>query len=484
MEKDGILCRYRHNIPYADILEMPILGSQKVAFITLYIFIGISYYGDVTNITVVRRPYMTDSYPLLKPLTEQLMKEVIKYGILAVSTEQYQTVCNSIVKFAGATGAGSYSPELMASYKEFLDRRVSAGEICREYRRFQIRVIRMLSSLADGRQVDFSSAKCPLHKYPVSDEIAGLVEKILDTYPINDKTKKDLRAPTRHFLWYATRQGRAPESIDDATVMQFLIEEVSVSNSGSTGRTLRCVKYATEYLKNNGNHNIHRDYTLLKLKNDHRRIIPAYSEDEICSIVGAMDTDDVLGKRDRAIMLIAYCTGLRGADIISIKLTDIDWRNQKISVIQSKTHTPIISELNGETLNALADYILDWRPGCDVSEVFVTVKAPYRSLSKGFGSMIDKYCEKAGVQKIALRGFHSIRRSFETVMVSRGVPIETASQMMGHKTIMEDKPYITHNRSQAALVAMDFSDVPITAGFYACHSGTPSSETEVATYDL
>ena len=419
---------------------------------------------------------MADLHPLLKPLTEQLMKEVIKYGILIVSTEQYQIVCNSIIKFAEATGVDSYSPELMTSYQEFLDQRVSAGEICREYRRLQVRVIRMLASLADGGQVDFSSARCPLRKYPVSDEIAELVEKILDTYQISDKTKKDLRAPTRHFLWYATQQGLVPESINDTTVMRFLIEEIPASNSGSTGRTLRCVKYATEYLKNNGNHNIHRDYTLLKLKNDHRRIVPAYSEDEICSIVDAMDTDDALGKRDRAIVLIAYCTGLRGVDIISIKLTDIDWRNQKVSVIQSKTHTPIISELNGETMNALADYILDWRPECDVSEVFVTVKAPYRGLSKGFGSMIDKYCEKAGVQKISLRGFHSIRRSFETVMVSRGVPIETASQMMGHKTIMEDKPYITHNKSQAAFVAMDFSDVPVTAGFYACHSGTSSSE--------
>ncbi len=82
--------------------------------------------------------------------------------------------------------------------------------------------------------------------------------------------------------------------------------------------------------------------------------------------------------------------------------------------------------------------------------------------------MIDKYCEAAGVEKKALRGFHSIRRAFETVMVSRGVPIETASQMMGHKTIAEDKPYITHNRNESAFVAMDFTDVPITCGIYAC----------------
>ena len=84
--------------------------------------------------------------------------------------------------------------------------------------------------------------------------------------------------------------------------------------------------------------------------------------------------------------------------------------------------------------------------------------------------MIDKYCEKAGVSKIAFRGFHSIRRSFETIMVSRGVPIETASQMMGHKSIAEDKPYITHDKHHVAFVAMDFSDVPISNGYYSNHA--------------
>ena len=263
--------------------------------------------------------------------------------------------------------------------------------------------------------------------------------------------------------------------IDDATVMSFLIDEVPRSNGGSTGRTLRCVKYATEYLKAHGNQCLHRDYTLLKLKNDHRRIIPAYSEDEISGMAQAADTDSALGKRNLAIILVAYCTGLRGIDIIGVKLSDIDWHNQRVSVMQSKTHTQIVSELNGTTLNALADYILEWRPRCDIPEIFATVKAPYRRLSKGFGAMIDKYCEKAGVSKIAFRGFHSIRRSFETVMVSRGVPIETVSQMMGHKSIAEDKPYITHDKHQVSFVAMDFSDVPFSGGYYSSHTESTDS---------
>ena len=413
---------------------------------------------------------MTQPYPLLKTLTVKLIEGVRQYGILEVSIPQYQQVCNYIIKFAEESTVKSYSPELMDSYRVFLDNQVSNGEICKEYRRFQFRVIRMLSSLAEDGHIDFSSAKTSFIKYPVSDEISTLVEDILDSYPISEATKKDLRAPTRHFFWFAAEQGIEPYFIDDATVIRFIVDEIPVTNGGSTGRTLRCVKYITEYLKNHGNHYICHDYTLLKLKNDKRRIIPAYSEIEICNIAKATNANTTLGKRDLAIILVAFCTGLRGVDIIGIKLTDIDWRRQKVSVIQKKTHEPIISELNGVTMNALADYVLDWRPKCDALEIFVTVKAPYRRLSKGFGSMIDKYCEMAGVQKIAFRGFHRIRRSFETIMVSRGVPIETVSQMMGHKTIEEDKPYITHNKDQVAFVAMDFSDVPIKAGFYADHS--------------
>lgn len=417
---------------------------------------------------------MAGIHPLLKPLTEQLMKEVRNYGIREVSTEQYQNVCNSIIRFAKLSQVDSYSSELMDLYKNDLDKRCSAGKICKEYRRFQYRVIRMLSTLAENGRVDFSIARFPLCKYLVSNEASDLIEKILNSYPISDATKKDLRAPTRHFFWYAEQRSIKTESIDDNTVMSYLIDEVPVSNGGSTGRTLRCVKYVTEYLKEHGYHNIHRDYTLLKLKKDHRRIIAAYSEKEVARIAEAADTDDALGKRDFAIILIAYCTGFRGIDIIRIKSSDIDWHNHKVSVIQSKTHTPVVSELNGATMNALADYILDWRPKCNIPEVFVTVKAPHRRLAKGFGSMIDKYCEMAGVSKVAFRGFHSIRRAFETVMVSRGVAIETASQMMGHRTIAEDKPYITHDKNQIAFVAMGFLDVPISSGYYSGHENSTS----------
>ena len=85
----------------------------------------------------------------------------------------------------------------MDSYKDNLDTRCSSGEICKEYHRFQLRVMRMLSSLAERGVVDFSSTKSHPLKYIVSDEINSLVEMILDSHPVSTATKNDLRAPIR-----------------------------------------------------------------------------------------------------------------------------------------------------------------------------------------------------------------------------------------------------------------------------------------------
>ena len=57
---------------------------------------------------------MIKAYPLLKPLTAQLMEEIRAYGILEVSLEQYQTICNSIVRFAYSVVSPSWLENTMS----------------------------------------------------------------------------------------------------------------------------------------------------------------------------------------------------------------------------------------------------------------------------------------------------------------------------------------------------------------------------------
>lgn len=56
---------------------------------------GRSNITDFEEVVKLDTKYI-DEWSLLKPLTDQLMKEVRAYGILEVSLEQYQIVCNSM----------------------------------------------------------------------------------------------------------------------------------------------------------------------------------------------------------------------------------------------------------------------------------------------------------------------------------------------------------------------------------------------------
>ena len=409
--------------------------------------------------------------PDLTLLTDELVEEVRRRGMAADTVEEYRCACNGLLRFAAGRDEGSWTPGLASEYLRLLDDRLGRGDICPGYHRFQLRVVRLIASLAETGAIDFSPARGREEKYPVDGPAASAVEGILDAKCASEGSRRDLGAPVRHLLWYAAGRGVAPLEIDDELVMDFLVREVPSTNAGSTGRALRAVRYATEWLREHGGR-VLRDYSMLTLRNEARRIIPAFTEAEIRAVVDSIDAATDQGKRDRAIVLVAYCTGLRAGDVLGLRLSEVDWRNQRLTTSQSKTHEPITCELNGETMNALADYVLEARPESDAPEVFLTVHAPHRAMGRGhLGPWFDALCERVGVEKVPGRSFHSLRRSFETVMVSRGVGIEVASQMVGHRTIAEDKPYITHDAATASLVAMGFGDCPITAGAYAAGGG-------------
>ena len=235
-------------------------------------------------------------------------------GNKEVSIENYRCCCKLFQDFAKSVEEQTFTPSLEQKYKAYLEQRLNSKEICYEYRRFLLRFLRMLSSLAKSGKIDFSFAKNRPDKYPVSPEIGEIIENIFVLNPLSEKIKRDLIAPMKHFFWYANERSLDPNSVDDTCVMKFLIEEAPKTNQGSLGRTLRAVKLITNYLKSKGNTKIKRDYNHIKLKEGKRRMIQSFSEKEIKEIANAVNTETSIGKRDYAIILLAFCTGLRGID--------------------------------------------------------------------------------------------------------------------------------------------------------------------------
>ncbi len=401
-------------------------------------------------------------------LVQELLSEIRKYGIKEISMEQYEVVCRSLQKYANRKGADVYSKELLDGFAEQETRRCESNEICPEYLRFTRRVVRLIGMLAETGKIDFGSVGCH-RKYLVSESACQLIQDILDHYGLCGEARIEMETVIRHLFSFAEKTGCPAYSVTDKLLMNFFTRELPSTNKGSMGRSLRAIKYVSGYFRSRGIGSLSLDFSQLNARGSHIRVIPPYSQAEIGRLLEAIDISSPVGLRDYAVMLLAFDTGLRGVDIRTLCLQDIDWKGGRVFVNQDKTKEPLILPLSGRARNAIADYILKARPECSCREVFLCVKGPVRPLSRrsyGFSGLMRKYSRAAGVAQLPKRSFHSLRRSFATELSSAGVPIETISQLLGHKRIEEDKPYLSYNREQISYCSLGFEGIPVKSGLY------------------
>jgi integrase len=184
---------------------------------------------------------------------------------------------------------------------------------------------------------------------------------------------------------------------------------------------------------------------------------------ELKKMFEQVDTNALIGKRDYAILQLGICSGLRAGDIAKLRLTDIDWRNSEIHLIQGKTKQSLSLPLVESAGNTMIDYILCGRPVSESPFVFLRSVAPYQQFRDGvsISCIFRKYLSKAGISHVAGDGktFHGFRRTLGTEMVVQGIPVTTVAQALGHRSIESAKQYISLNISGLKQCALNFESI-------------------------
>lgn len=76
------------------------------------------------------------------------------------------------------------------------------------------------------------------------------------------------------------------------------------------------------------------------LKN-RRKVYPFLEKEELDKLTDFLATETSISLRDKAVLTLGMYTGLRGCDIRTLSLDDIDWENNLIHIMQSKTGSPL-----------------------------------------------------------------------------------------------------------------------------------------------
>lgn len=187
------------------------------------------------------------------------------------------------------------------------------------------------------------------------------------------------------------------------------------------------------------------------------------SASDIELLVGSTDPAAPSGLRDRAMLLLAARTGLRPVDIVTLRLSDIDWARAQITLTQHKTGQVLTLPLLVDVGEAIADYLLHERPTGTSEQVFVRSQAPFTALapSSGLYFVASRAFARAGTRASngRGRGFRVLRASLATRMLEDGTVLPVISGALGHRSIDSAKHYLAGDAQRMRQCCLDFAGI-------------------------
>jgi site-specific recombinase XerD len=160
--------------------------------------------------------------------------------------------------------------------------------------------------------------------------------------------------------------------------------------------------------------------------------------------------------KHKAILFTAYSSGLRVSEVVSLKLADIDSGRMQIKIESAKGKKDRMVNLSPVLLDILRQYIKKANPQ-PVNYLFESeiVGEPYSSRSAQ--KVFQRAKEKAGIAKEV--SFHSLRHSFATHLLEKGIDIRYIKDILGHFSIKTTQRYTHVKKEQLIQITSPLDDL-------------------------
>ena len=395
---------------------------------------------------------------------KKIREEAIKIGFSVSTMDGYQKIWNAFIKWENEDNF-IYSEE---DYSKFLldyyhfDVNTFSNESKSHYQQL-MRSKRMLD--------DFDSYKVIMQKrclpnalyseYPSKWNI--ILEKYIE-YCKNDRynSERSLKVKKDYLVkllsYFHNSKISSLNKITRDTIITFINETIDKGNV-SKRRNFYVLKEFLNYLFIEGILQEDLSYLVPKIKRIQRKKLPTYLKPEnVENLLSIIPKETAIQKRDYVIILIAARLGLRVSDILNIKLKDIDWKNHKLIIYQTKNNNLNNLPLTKEVGWSIIDYIKNGRPKCNTEYLFVKHKYPFEKLNQ-FQSF-NKYFEKIDVEYNSenKKGIHNLRHSLATNLLNNEIPVNIIASSLGDSIETTAKTYIKVNKNRLKECFLEVDD--------------------------
>ena len=161
---------------------------------------------------------------------------------------------------------------------------------------------------------------------------------------------------------------------------------------------------------------------------------PRFLEPEdLEKLIDACSDEDAVGARNRAVVLLLARLGLRASEVAELSFDALDWHNGRIAVCgkgRRQQWLPLPQQI-GE---AILTYLRRGRPPLPVPQVFISVLAPRRPMTRqAVSSVVGATLRRAGI-KAPNNGAHLLRHSAATAMLRAGVSLDGVATVLRHRS--------------------------------------------------
>lgn len=254
-------------------------------------------------------------------------------------------------------------------------------------------------------------------------------KKLSQQVTLRGQSQSTLNNYIRRIATITLHFGKLPEQISDDEINEYLCTLALNPKSPSRSNFKHAV-YGLRYYFRLIGHN-KRAIGLPSLKKDTRLPI-VLNREELRQLFIAPSL-----LKHKIVLSLIYSAGLRGQEVINLKISDIDFERKTIHIRQSKYKKDRILPLSNYMAKGLHKYIAAENPHI---WLFNGKEPDGRYSVRGLSWVMRETLKKTSIKKDI--NLHSLRHTYATHLLEEGLNIVTLKELLGHAEITTTMIYL------------------------------------------
>ena len=253
-----------------------------------------------------------------------------------------------------------------------------------------------------------------------------IVKIILKSY--SQQTSKSYSSHLKKFLTVISKL-KDPREVTQSDIEQYLLERQKcyAYSESDTNSHINAIKFLYEQV-------LGRDRMLFYLPRPEKplQLPKVLGEHELEKLFRA-----VPNLKHKTILLTAFSCGLRVSEVTTLRMRDLDRERMQVFIERSKGKKDRYVNLSPVLADVLDKYIAMYKPTLYLFEGQEKGK-PYSSRSAQ--AIFNRAVKDAGIHKKVT--FHSLRHSYATHLLEKGIDIKYIKELLGHFDIKTTERYL------------------------------------------